>query len=59
MLLLLLYWCELHNREYTDLRSSVHPQPTRSHSYIFSTSWPNLMLPFFRVCDWKKIKKLA
>ena len=55
MLLLLLYWCELHNREYTDLRSSVHPQPTRSHSYIFSTSWPNLMLPFVCVFG-KKLK---
>ena len=54
MLLLLLYWCELHNREYTDLRSSVHPQPTRSHPYIFSTSRPNLMLLF--ACVWKKIK---
>ena len=59
MLLLILYWCELHNREYTDLRSSVHPQPTRSHSYIFSTSWPNLMLPFVCVFGKKKKKKLA
>lgn len=46
MLLLLHYWSELHKQENTNLRSSVHPQPTHSHPYIFSTSRPNLMLPF-------------